>query len=71
MAEKKVQPKATAPKKSSYEPTYTYDEIASQADAMGEPIEVLAGALIPSGKTEFTKSEIKRLIHEFKTKEVK
>lgn len=71
MTDKKEQIKVVKPRKVAYEPTYTYDEITSQADAMGEPIEVLAGALIPSGKTEFTKKEIEQLINEFKTKEVK
>lgn len=66
---KKPQPKQVT--KPTAEARYTYDEIVEQADAIGERVEVLAGALLPTGKDSFTRTEIKRYINEFKNKEVK
>lgn len=52
------------------EPTYTLDDVLAQAQAIGEKEEVLAGALLPLGKEEFTRTEIKKAIKDFKNKEV-
>ena len=63
--------KTTKTKVASVEPTYTYQELVEQAKALGERPEVLAGALLPSGKKEFTKTEVQSLLKQFKTKDVK
>lgn len=52
------------------EPTYSLEDVLKEARSIGEKEEVLAGALMPLGKEEFTRSEIKKALKDFKNKEV-
>lgn len=52
------------------EPTYSLEDVLKEAKSIGEKEEVLAGALMPLGKEEFTRSEIKKALKDFKNKEV-
>lgn len=70
-ANKDTDQKTIKTKVVSVEPTYTYQELIKQSHALGERPEVLAGALLPSGKKEFTKTEVQSLLKQFKTKDVK